>query len=538
MAPNPDIARVSSVGEDGIISDKEQLKIAADGTVVDHGLHRALKQRHLQMIALGGVIGASIWYGTGLAITESGPIGALVCFIVIGIDVFFVMQSLGELSTMYPNTGAFTELAGRFIDPAVAVGLGWNYWYLWASNIASEYNLITIVMGYWTDKVPSYGWILIAWAFYQCIAMFGVIVYGEMEFWLALWKIICVLVTFLLAILCNTGAIGGDYIGFRYWKEPGPIVNGINGFGQSFVLAAVYYCGTEMVAVTAGESRRPNKDVPKAIKATVFRIVFIYWGLVFFAGISVASDDPDILTATSRAGMSPFSIALQHAGWSHGPDLINAFIFTATFSAINSSIYIASRVLYSLADAGRAPRFLAKTGYRGVPIYAALVSNAVGLLALINVASGAGKVFGYLLSLSGAATFIAWACIGIIHIRFRRAWKLQGHTVDELPFRAFLYPWGAYFISGLNIFLLFIQGYGTFLTPFKPVDFVFSYIVIALFVILMAFWKVYKRTKVVNLAEVDLQYGRRTYLADADESEDKPSILTRAARSVRGRFHT
>ena len=118
-------------------------------------------------------------------------------------------------------------------------------------------------MSYWTDKVPSYGWILIAWAFYQCISFFGVIVYGEMEFWLALWKIICVLVTFLLTILCNTGAIGGDYIGFRYWKEPGPIVNGINGFGQSFVLAAVYYCGTELVAITAGESRRPNKDVPR-----------------------------------------------------------------------------------------------------------------------------------------------------------------------------------------------------------------------------------------------------------------------------------
>lgn len=409
-------------------------------------------------------------------------------------------------------------------------------------------------MSYWTDKVPSYGWILIAWAFYQCISFFGVIVYGEMEFWLALWKIICVLVTFLLTILCNTGAIGGDYIGFRYWKEPGPIVNGINGFGQSFVLAAVYYCGTELVAITAGESRRPNKDVPKvsgitgytkkawltfrpqAIKATLFRVVFIYWGLIFFAGISVASDDPAILTATSRTGMSPFSIALQHAGWSHGPDLINAFIFTATFSAVNSSIYIASRTLYSLADSGLAPRFLAKTGYRGVPIYAAIVSNAVGLLALINVASGAGKVFNYMIELSGAATFIAWACIGITHIRFRRAWKLQGHTVDELPFHAFLYPWGAYFISALNVFLLFIQGYGTLLTPFKPVDFVFSYIVIALFIILLAFWKVYKRTKVVNLAEVDLQYGRRTYLAGADESEEKPSILTRAARSIGRRF--
>ncbi len=133
----------------------------------------------------------------------------------------------------------------------------------WAGNIAAEYNLVSVVLTYWTDKVPAYGWILIAWFFYQCVSFLGVIVYGELEYWLALWKIICVCVGFLLAILCNTGAIGGDYIGFRYWKEPGPVVHGINGFGQSFVLAAVYYCGTELVAITAGESRNPNKDIPK-----------------------------------------------------------------------------------------------------------------------------------------------------------------------------------------------------------------------------------------------------------------------------------
>lgn len=116
---------------------------------------------------------------------------------------------------------------------------------------------------YWTDRVPSYGWVLILWAFYQGISFFGVIVYGELELWLALWKIICLLVGIILAILVNTGAIGGDYIGFRYWKDPGPFINGINGFGQSFVLAAVYYSGTELVAITAGESQTPSKDVPK-----------------------------------------------------------------------------------------------------------------------------------------------------------------------------------------------------------------------------------------------------------------------------------
>ena len=258
--------------------------------------------------------------------------------------------------------------------------------------------------------------------------------------------------------------------------------------------------------------------------------------MVFFAGIIVPSNSSEILNATSNTGMSPFSIALQNAGWSHGPDLINVFIFTASFSAINSSIYIASRALYSLADLGRAPKFLLKTTSRGVPVYAAIVSNLVGLLALINVASGAGNVFTYIISVSGAATFIAWGCIGITHLRFRRAWRLQGHTSDELPFRALWYPWGAYFISGLNIFLLIIQGYGTLLSPWKPVSFVFSYVIVVLFVILLVFWKFYKKTKLVNLMEVDLQHGRRDFLDSEEGSETGQSIFSRASQFVANRF--
>lgn len=180
-----------------------------------------------------------------------------------GVDVYFVMQSLGEMSTLFPTPGAFVEMSGRFVDPALAFALGWNYWYLWITNLAGEYNSFSIVMGLWTDRVPSYGWILLAWAFFQCTSLLGVVVYGEMEFWLASWKFLCVVCGFLVAILINTGAIGGDYIGFRFWKDPGPFANGINGFGQTFLLAAVYYCGTEMLALTAGESANPKRDLPK-----------------------------------------------------------------------------------------------------------------------------------------------------------------------------------------------------------------------------------------------------------------------------------
>lgn len=231
--------------------------------------------------------------------------------------------------------------------------------------------------------------------------------------------------------------------------------------------------------------------------------------MVFFSGIIVPSNDPGFLTAGSSTGSSPFSLALQKAGWQGAPNLINMFILTASFSAINSAIYVASRVLYSLAELGRAPALLKKTTSRGVPIYAAILSNLMGLVAIMNVASGAGTAFGYILDIAGAAALIAWGCIGITHLRFRHAWRLQGHRPEELPFQAFLFPWGAYFITIFNIFLVLIQGYGTLLTPWQPVGFVFSYIILVLFVMLFVIWKLTKKTKFVNLAEVDLQYGRR-----------------------------
>jgi amino acid transporter len=141
-------------------------------------------------------------------------------------------------------------------------------WHIqWITNIASEYNTLSIVLRFWTNKIPAYGFILIGWAFFQVISLFGVVIYGELEFWLATWKICCVLAGYLIAILVNTGAVGGDYIGFRFWRNPGPFAKGVDGFGQSFLLAAVYYCGTEMVAVTAGESRNPSRDVPKVFSS-------------------------------------------------------------------------------------------------------------------------------------------------------------------------------------------------------------------------------------------------------------------------------
>ncbi|KAI1158279.1 amino acid permease/ SLC12A domain-containing protein [Nemania serpens] len=494
--------------------------VADNGNVIDEGLQRGLKSRHLQMIAFGGIVGASIWYGTGSAIAYSGPVGALVSFIIIGIDVFFVMQSLGEMSTLFPVQGAFIELAGRFIDPAFGFSLGWNYWYQWVTNLANDYNNISLILSFWKTPIPSYGWILLFWALFQGTSLLGVVVYGEMEFWLAAWKLFTVLGGFLVAILVNTGAIGGEYIGFRYWRDPGVIANGINGFGKTFVLAAAYYSGTEMLAMTAAESKNPKKDLPSAIRQTFWRILIIFIGLIFFAGIIIPYNSPDLLTGTSKSALSPWTIALVNAGWDGAGNLLNVVMITAQLSSANSAIYVASRSLVALAHQGRAPRFFGATTKNGVPVRAIVFSNTLGLLALLNIASSPGKVFGYLISISGAATFIAWAFIGITHLRMRRAWVLQGYNVEDLPYKALLYPYGTMFVIFINLFLVFISGYSVFIGGFAAVDFVFDYIVLVIFILLYLFWKIFKRTKLVPLAEIDLVTGRRDHLVGASSISD------------------
>jgi len=386
----------------------------------------------------------------------------------------------------------------------------------------------------WTDKVPGYGWILIAWSFFQCLALLGVVVYGEVEFWLSTWKFFCVVCGFLVAILINTGAIGGEYIGFRYWRDPGPFANGINGFGQTFVLAAVYYCGTEMLAICGGESNNPKRDLPKAIRQTFWRILIIFIGLMFFASILVPSNSPLLLSAKTKSGQSPWTIALVQAGWPAAGNLLNVVMVTALLSSVNSSLYIVSRSLVSLAKLGRAPKIFGKTTKNGVPVYAILFSNLLGLLSLMNITAGAGQVFTYLVDISGAATFIAWGFIGVTHIRMRKAYVAQGYDLKDLPFRAFLYPYGAIWVVFFNFFMVIISGYTTLLTPFQPVNFVFSYVVIPIFIGLYVFWKVLKRTKWVPLMEMDLLSGRREDLVPYSEEEPKVSRAKRVKRFLIG----
>ncbi|MBE3042449.1 amino acid permease [Candidatus Bathyarchaeota archaeon] len=346
--------------------------------------------------------------------------------------------------------------------------------------------------------------------------LLGVETFGEVEFWLGLLKIIGLLAFFMFSIVYVSGGIpGADALGTVYYREPGAFVDGFRGVATVFVFCSTFYAGVESVAVAATETKNPAQAIPLAIRQVIWRIVIIYMGSALFFGLTCPSDATALTSGEGGAVQSPMTVAIQNAGWKGGSHLINAFIFATCLSAINSSIYIGSRTIFFMAQESKAPRFLGWADKRGVPIPAIIFTNLFGALSMMNVSTGASQAYSYIVNLSGVSTFLVWASISFTHIRFRRAWAAQGHTPEELPFRALFYPYSAYFGLAANIFLAFVQGWTT-LSPFKADKFVDAYVLLPLFGVIYLGYKFAFKTKFLSLMEIDLQSGRRK---DMDEGK-------------------
>ncbi|KAI3331037.1 amino acid permease/ SLC12A domain-containing protein [Ustulina deusta] len=483
----------------------------------DSGVKRALKTRHLSMMALAGIIGPGLLVGTGVALAQGGPAALIIGFGVIGIIAFSIMQSLGEITVLYPSGGSFIKLADRIIDPAFSTAVGWNYFIIWFAVLANEYNAVTSILSFWSDKVPIWGYFLLLWSAFLGFQFLGVESFGEAEFWLALVKVAGLIAYYIFAIIYAAGGVkGADAIGFRYWHDPGAFANGFAGVAQVFVFCSTFYVGVESVAIAATETRNPSVAVPLAIRQVFGRIIFVYLGAAFFFGLTCPANADSLINGSSRALKSPLTIAIQNAGWEGGVHLINAFILVTCISAINSSIYIASRTVLFMAQDGKAPKFLGRTNRRGVPVPAIIFANLFGALSLLNLSSGAANAYSYIVNLSGVGTFLVWGSISLIHIRFRQAWQAQGYQVEDLPFKSLWFPWNAWFGLFANLFLAFVQGWTSF-APFNAGNFVDAYILLPLFPIIYVAFKLWNKTHFWRLDEIDLQSGRRRDLEEVRE---------------------
>lgn len=475
----------------------------------DHPVHlkRGLKERHISLLALAGIIGPGILVGAALPVSN-GPLGLLIGFGIIGLIAFSMMQSLGELATLYPLGSVISTVGNKLFDGAIGGTVGWNYAIIWIAVLANEYNTTAAILRFWGPQVPIYGYVLIFWGAFLAFQFLGVASFGEAEFWLALLKIVGIFAFYIFSIVYVSGGIKGKpAFGFHYWHDPGMLAHGFKSVASTFVFASTFYSGTESVAIAASETRNPSKAIPTAVRQTFIRILFIYMGLALFYGLTVPYNSKD-LTEGTKTLKSPMTVAIKNAGWEGGAHLINAFILVTCVSAINSSIYIGSRTLVHLANEGSAPKFLNKVNKRGVPYYAVTLFNAFGLISLMNVSTGAANAYQYIVNLSGVAVFIVWGAVNAYHIRFRQAWKLQGRSVDDLPYKGLWFPFLPWFGIVVNVFLALIQGWSTF-KPFSAKDFVDAYILFPFFFVLYGILKIVNKTKWIKLEDVDLDEGRR-----------------------------
>ncbi|EGF78567.1 hypothetical protein BATDEDRAFT_13074 [Batrachochytrium dendrobatidis JAM81] len=433
---------------------------------------RRLKSRHLQMVAIGGTIGTGLFVGSGATIATAGPLGSLIGFLTVGIMVYFITTSLGELAAYMPVSGSFNTYAGRFVDPALAFALGWNYWLQWAISLPSELAAAGIIMSFWCPTVPSWVWSAIILGLLVLIHSRGVEGFGESEYWLSIIKVVAIVLFIISGTMVDLGWIGtGPMIGFDNWKiEGAPLKNGIVGIFNVFVVAFYGFGGTELVGVTAGEAINPSKNVPKAIKQTFWRILLFYVIAIFVMGLVVRNDDPSLLDSANKGDITiaPFTLVFERAGLSSAAHVMNGVIFSAVLSASSSAMYAATRTLMSLAHDEKAPAILGKINSKGVPTYSLILTTLIGCLAFLSTIWGDGEVFTWLLNITGSSGIITWLSIAVIHIRFRRAFQLQKESLDRLPYLAPLYPFGPWIAMFIGAVIITGQIYAAIMMqPFQ-----------------------------------------------------------------------
>ncbi|KIW13533.1 hypothetical protein PV08_08721 [Exophiala spinifera] len=479
-------------------------------------LQRSLKERHIQFIALGGTIGTGLFLGIGSALATSGPLSLWLGYCFTSVAIWCMMQCLGEMASLLPLPGMVAQLGSRFVDPAFGFAIGWNQWYNSAIAISAETSAAVVLIQFWTDINPA-AWITVILVILIILNVITVGVYGEAEFLFAMIKILTIIGLLIMALCIDLG--GGpshDRLGFRYWKTPGPmneyIADGSTGrflgLFNTLINAAFAFGGVEQVAVAAGETKSPARNIPKAIRRVFWRLLIFYCLGSFAVGLLVPSDNTNLLNGSGIA-QSPWVIAIRTAGIPVLPHIINAVLVTSASSAANANLYTGSRYLYALAVQGQAPRFLLQCTKRGVPIYCVGVTASIGLLAYMSVSSGSANVFKWFSSLVSIAYLLTWFSICFAYTRFRRALLLQNIDRDTLPFKSPFQPYLAWGGVAFFAMVLIFNGFAVFTHGnWDTRNFVSAYIGIPLFVSLYLGWKLANKTKTVSIEDIDLWTGR------------------------------
>ncbi|MFK9094594.1 amino acid permease [Bacillus salipaludis] len=399
-------------------------------------LKRAMKSRHLFMMSLGGIIGTGLFLGSGYAIGEAGPAGAILAYLVGGLLMYLAMVCLGELSVVMPVSGSFQAHATKFIGPATGFVVGWIYWLSWALYVGLEFVAAGLLMKRWFPDVPTWIWCAIFVILLFSINSLTTKVFAETEYWFAGIKVVAV----ILFIIVGLGAVFGV---ISLENEPTPYLNNFIGDGLfpagmvgvfiSMMTVIYAFQGSEIMGVAAGETEEPEKNIPKAIRTIVFRILIFYVLAIFVLSALVPYKKAGVLE-------SPFVTVFDMVGIPFAADIMNFVILTAILSVGNTGLFACTRILYSLSETGMAPKVFGKLNKRGVPQYALLVTLGFALISLLTSVVAEDTLFVVLLAISGIGGTLTWLAIAVAQIGFRRQYIKNGGKVEDLKYKVPLYP--------------------------------------------------------------------------------------------------
>ncbi|MGW5432056.1 amino acid permease [Streptomyces sp. NPDC004059] len=413
------------------------------------GLQAGLKNRHLTMIAIGGVIGAGLFVGSSSGIATAGP-GILLSYALVGTLVVLVMRMLGEMSAANPTSGSFSAHADRALGRWAGFSIGWLYWFFWVVVLAVEATAGAKILSGWVPGVPQWGWALIVMTVLTATNLVSVGSYGEFEFWFAGIKVVAIAAFIAIGVLAVFGVLPGvhaDKASFGNLTDHGGFLPHGPGSVLTGVLLVVFsFMGSEIATLAAGESEDPQRAVTKSTNSIIWRIGVFYLGSILIVVSLVPWNDPSI------AEQGSYVAALNSLGIPNAGQIMNVIILTSVLSCLNSGLYTASRMAFSLGQRGDAPKAFARTTSRGVPMAAILSSVVFGFVAVFFNYKYPDSVFLFLLNSSGAVALFVWLVICFSQLRMRRI--IQREAPEKLVVKMWLYPYLTWATAALIVFVL------------------------------------------------------------------------------------
>ena len=399
-------------------------------------LQHGLRRRHMTMIAIGGVIGAGLFVGSGVVMQSAGP-ATIVSFLITGALVILVMRMLGEMAVAFPAIGGFYEYSRLALGNLAGFLTGWMYWYFWVIVVALEAVAGAELLQYWLPDVPSWVFTLMLMVTFTITNLLSVRSYGEFEFWFASIKVAAIVVFLFMGTLFVLGLWPDASLSFANLTENGGFApNGIAAVLAGAVAATGFYFGAEIVTIAAAESSEPERAVAKATNSVISRVLVFYVGSIFLVVAIVPWNDAGRIA-------TPYVSALETIGIPAAAQIMNAIILTAVLSALNSGLYASSRMLMALARKGDAPPGLARLNGRGVPVRAILAGTVFGYIAVIMSYVSPETVFKFLVQSYGTVAIFVYVLIAVSELRLRA--RLEREDPERLRVRMWAYPYLTYF---------------------------------------------------------------------------------------------